>query len=114
MNEQPRAKGAQEPSEQPRSKSRAPAPKPKNAWDPAPWDNHQAAAIQALFDGTASKDQQQTALKWILDGACVLYDLSYRPGPGGDRDTSFAEGRRFVGAQIIKLGRLNLELFRKR
>lgn len=111
MTDAPRG---QQPGEQPRSKSRAQAPKPRNAWDPAPWENHEAAAIQALFDGRATKEQQQTALKWILDGACVLTDLSYRPGPGGDRDTAFAEGRRFVGSQIVKLGRLNLELFRKR
>lgn len=53
-------------------------------------------------------------MKWILDGACNLYDLSYRPGPGGERDTAFAEGRRFVGQQVLKLAKINTDAFRKR
>lgn len=104
---------AAQPSEQPRPKVQV-AEKPKEAYHPAPWELHEAAAIQALFAGNATPDQQRTALKWILDGACNLYDLSYRPGPGGERDTALAEGRRLVGLQIVKLSRLNLEIFRKR
>ena len=104
---------APQPSEQPRAKVTVPE-KPKFAYHPAPWQDHEAAAIQGLFNGNASPDQQRAALKWILDGACATYDLSYRPGEGGERDTAFAEGRRFVGLQIVKLSRLNLELLRKR
>ena len=115
MSEQPRAprKKAAQPSEQPRPRA-APADKPREAWHPAPWEIHEAAAVAALFAGNANPDQQRTAMKWILDGACNLYDLSYRPGPGGERDTAFAEGRRFVGQQIVKLAKLNTDAFRKR
>jgi len=112
-SEQPAQPKAQ-PGEQPRPKVTGVPDKPKAAYHPAPWENHEAEAIQALFDGRATPDQQRTALKWILDGACALYDLSYRPGPEGERDTSLAEGRRFVGLQIVKLSRLNLDIFRKR
>jgi len=112
MSEQPRKE--KKPTEQPTNKSRTTGEKPREAWHPAPWKNHEADAIAALFNGRANPDQQRTAVKWILDDACNLYDLSYRPGPDGERDTAFAEGRRFVGQQIVKLAKLNLEAFRKR
>jgi hypothetical protein len=114
VSEQPRAKRPQpKPTEQPRSRQ-TPADKPREAWHPAPWENHEAEAIAAMMQGRANPDQQRTAMKWILDGACNLYDLSYRPGPGGERDTAFAEGRRFVGQQVLKLAKINTDAFRKR
>lgn len=114
MSEQPiKSRSAKPPSEQPRPRA-VPAEKPREAWHPAPWENHEATAIQALFSGNANPDQQRTAVKWILDGACNLYDLSFRPGEAGRRDTDFAEGRRFVGQQMVKLSKLNVEAFRKR
>lgn len=64
-------------------------------------------AFQALVRGDASPDMQQRAVKWLI-GAAGTYDLSYRPGPGGDRDTVFAEGKRFMGQQVVKL--INLDL----
>lgn len=103
-----------QPSEQPRSKSKGPAVKAPQAWHPVAWDEHQALAIQAVMDGNASSEQQKTAMRWIIEDACGTYDLSFRPGPGGDRDTVLAEGRRFVGLQIVKLSRINTSLFRKR
>lgn len=109
--EQP-AKPPAKPAEQPSSK-RGVAEKPKHAYHPAPWEVHEAEAIQALFEGRASPDQQRTALKWILEGACAYTDWAYRPGPSS-RDTDMCLGRQFVGHQIIKLSRLNLSLFRKR
>ena len=60
-------------------------------------------AFQALAQGNASEGQQKRALMWIFDQATKVDDLSFRPGPGGDRATVFAEGRRFVGLQIAKL-----------
>lgn len=60
-------------------------------------------ALQALRDGVATKGQQQQAMKFIIEGICSTYDLSYRPGAAdGDRDTAFAEGKRYVGLQIVK------------
>jgi hypothetical protein len=59
-------------------------------------------ALKALASGNASADQQKNALHWIITDNARAYDLSFRPGSGGDRDTAFAEGRRFVGLQIIR------------
>lgn len=75
-------------------------------WYPAPYEARDVYALKGLQGGTADPGQQARALDWILKNACGTYDLSYRPT--SDRDTSFAEGRRFVGLQIIKM--LNLDM----
>lgn len=69
-------------------------------WFPPPYELADVNALRGLANGTASPEQQQRALKWIIENACATYELSYRPT--SDRDTSFAEGRRFVGLQIVK------------
>ncbi len=77
-----------------------PAPGP---YLPVDYTNTDIYALQALRDGVATKGQQQHALKYIVERICGTYDLSYRPGAAdGDRDTSFAEGKRYVGLQIVK------------
>lgn len=92
-------------------RSTPPQRKPKNtapesrAWHPAEWDKADAHAIKALAAGTATEDQQRRALNWIVHKAAGTYDMTFRPE--GDRDTSFAEGRRFVGNQLVKL--INLD-----
>jgi hypothetical protein len=71
---------------------------------PAEWSKVDVHSLQALADGTANDLQQKHALDFIIKNLCGTYDLSYRPGgQEGDRDTAFAEGKRFVGAQIVKL-----------
>ena len=72
---------------------------------PPVWEKADAAAMQALAQGTADKAQQQRALNWIIYGAANTYDLDYRTDP---RDHAFVSGRRFVGLQIVKLIKLNL------
>jgi hypothetical protein len=79
------------------------------AFRPPEWDKADAGALQAVGNGTASPEQQTRALRWIMESAGGLYDLSYRPGgTDGERDTCFAEGRRFVGLQIVKLLKINI------
>lgn len=70
-------------------------------WYPPAYEPADINAIKGLVAGTASPEQQQRAIKWIIENACATYELSYRPT--SDRDTSFAEGRRFVGLEIVKL-----------
>jgi len=65
------------------------------------WDVPVASALQALQRGDASPDQQKQALNWLINHAAGTYNQSYQES--GDRDTVFAEGRRFVGLQIVKL-----------
>jgi hypothetical protein len=81
-------------------------------WKPASWELPDAAAVQALQRGDATPDQQRHALKYIVNTLAGTYDGSFRPGPDGERVTAFAEGKRFVGLQIVKLANLALGRFK--
>jgi hypothetical protein len=73
---------------------------------PAPYDKDILMAVRAVIAGKANEGQQQTAMDWIINQASNYYDLSYRSGgEDGRRATDFHEGRRFVGAQIVKMTR---------
>ena len=98
-------------SEQPKQLKAAPKVKAASAWDPAPWDEHHAHAIQALAAGNASPDQQRAALQWIIEGACGHNDWAYRPA--SERDTAMFLGRQFVAKQLIKLINLNLSALKR-
>ena len=68
-------------------------------------------AFQALQRGDASGHLQKRALGWIINSAAATYDLSF--SPTDDRLTSFAEGRRFVGLQVVKLCALDINKLRR-
>lgn len=68
---------------------------------PAPYDPADAYALKALQRGEANEGQQKRALAWIINQCAGTYDLSFRPE--NPHETSFAEGKRFVGLQIVKL-----------
>lgn len=85
---------------------------PLEPWKPPPWEPADAAAIQACAMGLASVEQQKRAIQFIVKNICGTYDLSFRPGGEGDRDTAFAEGKRFVGLQIFKFISLNVSALR--
>ncbi len=69
----------------------------------------EVAALQALRRGEATPDQQLRALECIIGKISDRNGMSFRPGGlDGDRDTAFAEGRRFVGNQIVRLTKLPL------
>ena len=85
-------------------KSKASAP-----WMPVKYRKADAAALQAMRRGEATPDQQLRALEYIVETICDRNGMSFRPGgPEGARDTDFAEGRRFVGNQIVKLTNIPL------
>lgn len=73
-------------------------------WRPAPYDLADVHAMQNLAQGTATKDQQIRALKWIVETASRVYDGTY--SPLSPRDSDFAAGMRWVGLQIVKLTKL--------
>lgn len=77
---------------------------------PADYAIHHAVAIQALMTGTADAQQQQNALKWIIEQASGMYEFQYYPT---DRETAFALGRGFVGQQIVKMTKLNTMSLRR-
>lgn len=81
-------------------------------WRAPLWDLADAAAFQALARGSASSDQQIRALKFLVETLSGYYEISFHPGPAGDRVTAFAEGKRFVGQQVAKLIAMNLGAFK--
>jgi hypothetical protein len=81
-------------------------------WKPVPFTEADVAAIQALNAGKANEGQQRHALEWIINVVAGSYDQSYRPGSEGDRDTAFAEGRRFVGLSLVKAIKYPISLLR--
>lgn len=83
-------------------------------WKPATFEPTDAAAFQALARGNATADQQKRALDWLVKKACRTYDMSYRPGEDGRRDTDFAEGQRSVGLQIVKLVNIKIGILTTR
>lgn len=77
---------------------------------PADYTLADASAIQALHRGDASADQQQRALRWLIEQASGTYEFQFYPS---DRETAFALGRGFVGQQIVKLVKLDLSSLRR-
>jgi len=84
------------------SKKKSPA-----SWQPPSWDLADAYAMQRLYAGEATPDQQKRALKWILEKAAAMKEWGFRPE--GHRETDIALGRAFVGFQIEKLIAVNLD-----
>lgn len=87
-------------SEQPRKPVRQ-AIEEHAPWMPSKWEPADASAFKALVRGDCPANLQQRALNFIIHDLCGTYDLSYRPN--SERDTAFAEGKRHVGLQIVKL-----------
>jgi len=77
-------------------------------WMPVKYRKADVSALQAMRRGEANADQQTRAMEFILNTVCDRNGMSFRPGPDGDRETAFAEGRRFVGNQIVKLTNIPL------
>lgn len=84
---------------------------PPHPWIPPAYGLGDISAIQALSNGTADAAQQKRALKWIIYQACCTYDLSYRPGTPDE--VAFAEGKRFVGLQLVKALHLNTAVLKQ-
>jgi hypothetical protein len=80
-------------------------------WAPAKFELADASAIQALAAGNANSVQQKLALEWILTQACRIRELSFWPDSA--RGSDLAEGRKFVGYQIMKLVSINIGALRK-
>lgn len=75
-----------------------------------PWQDADVSALQALERGEASPEQQKRALAWIINVGAMTYQDTQMEN---DRDTSFANGRRFVGLRIVSLLRISLNALRK-
>lgn len=70
-------------------------------------DDQDIAAVKALAAGVANEGQQKMVLALIINRIAGTYDMSFRPGgPEGDRASSFAEGKRYVGNALVRLMKL--------
>ena len=75
-------------------------------YEPADYDEDVIYAVRALSAGTALPHQQKVAWDWLMyvTGTGDFQELSFRPGGAeGTRETDFAEGKRFVGLQVLKM-----------
>jgi hypothetical protein len=62
-----------------------------------------AIALKAMSEGVANEGQQKMAYAAIMH-ICGTNDLAWMPDEhGGERDSSFAAGKQFVGHQLRKL-----------
>lgn len=79
-------------------------------WAPVTFSLPDAYALQALERGEATPEQQKTAIQFIVNSVCATYDMSYRHD--SHRDSDFAEGKRFVGLQIVRLIKTNMAIYK--
>ena len=70
-------------------------------------------AIKGLYAGTATPEQQQQALEWIIQHLCATHDQQFYLGADGQRETDFALGKRFVGLQLIREIKIPNSLLRR-
>lgn len=75
-----------------------------------PYELSDVSALQALERGEADSDQQKRALAWVVNVASMTYQPTFMPDT---HESAFAEGRRFVGLQTVKLLKVSLNALRK-
>lgn len=85
--------------------------KAAQSYTPPTYEVADVEAFQALARGDCPAHLQQRALRWVIENAAATYDLSFRPG--SERETCFAEGRRFVGLQIVKMLKIDKNKLKK-
>lgn len=72
----------------------------KNVLEVAAYERADAVALQAVANGIADEHQQKRVMEWIIYKACDFHGISWRES---ERESSFAEGKRFVAQQINSL-----------
>lgn len=73
----------------------------RRPWHPAPYDVPTIYALKALAAGRANEAQQKRAVEWLINCAARTYDASFIPD--SERESAYAEGRRAVGLEMVKL-----------
>lgn len=68
-------------------------------------------ALQRVYAGDATPEQQKRAMSWILTDLCRIKELGYHEN---DRDTAFAQGRKFPGLKLAEFITINLENLKKK
>jgi hypothetical protein len=78
---------------------------------PPKYEKKHVVAFKALSEGKATEHQQKMVLQYILLQLCAIDDLTYRPY--SERDSVFAEGKRFIGLQIRKFLNYPMQLLKQ-
>lgn len=76
--------------------SAKPLPQP---WHPPKYDETDVRAIEATAKGVASADQQQHAMRCIIEKFCRTYDQTYFADSASN--TLYAQGQRGVGLNLV-------------
>lgn len=69
-------------------------------WSPPELELPEVAALQAVAKGTASPDQQQRAMRVIVEKIGCAYEETFCPGVDGARNSDFFQGRRRAGTML--------------
>ena len=84
------------------------------SWMPTQWtepaDKSAVYAIQQVALGNADEEQQIAAMRFIIDKICGTYEVSY--DAESQRNTDHAEGKRWVGLQLVGFIKLNHGAFK--
>lgn len=84
----------------------------KLPWHPPEYDDDVVYAVRAVAEGIASPEQQKLFWRYLMYATKAseeFQSLSFRSDDaGGERGTTFAEGKRFVGMMFRKLFRPEL------
>ena len=83
----------------------------RDPWDFPDFTERDVRLIQAIASGTATPEMQRDAFKWIVETGAATYDMAYRPGDNGRRDTDFACGKAFVGQTLVRMTKILLKSF---
>lgn len=78
----------------------------EHPYHPPDYDEAIVMAMRAFAAGKANDGQQKIVWDWLqyATGTGNWSDMTFRPGGAeAERESAFAEGKRFVGLQILKL-----------
>lgn len=76
-------------------------------WIPADYNSAVVTAVQQLMDGTCDAHLQKQFMHWLIVECCDTYGMSFRPEDKGGHDAMvFAEAKRYIGNQIIKMSKM--------
>lgn len=90
---------------------RAPTDNLAERWLPFEWEQPDAHCLQALQRGEADAQQQRRALDVIVNKLAGTYEETFVPRE--NETSSYLQGRRSVGLQIVKLLKVDLAALRQ-
>jgi hypothetical protein len=83
---------------------------PDHPWEPVLFTEPVVHTLKAWGRGEASAEQQALLLNWIVYSLSGLHHASY--SPRSDRDTAFAEGKRHVGLELMRVLKAPVDLLK--